>query len=78
MQDLERVVSQLQEKNAVMKQQMQLPVKKSASTVYDGVSSRIDTGVPKPTTPFVQPKPSETSLSSKQSRGIVNHSSTVI
>ena len=66
-QDLERIIGQLQEKNALLKQQIQLPTKKSASTIYDGVTSRIDTGVqPKPSaTSLVQQKPSSTSLASE-------------
>ena len=63
-QDLERVVGQLQEKNALLKQQMQIPAKKSASTIYDGVTSRIDTGVQQKqsATSVVQPKASATSV----------------
>ena len=63
-QDLERVVGQLQEKNALLKQQMQIPAKKSASTIYDGVTSRIDTGVQQKqsATSVVQSKPSATSV----------------
>jgi protein fantom len=58
--DSEKTLAQLQEKNTILKQQAQAQApKKTSSAIYEGVTSRIDTGV--------QPKQSSTSLTGEES-----------